>query len=117
MKKIVKNSIFLGVSLLLIITGSILERTDIKEVYLLLIYGLGFIIGVYHIFIHAIQLMIKNKSLSVDFLMIIAAIGAFYIGEYRKGSFNFNLWTGTYFRRLCNFKSEKLYKLVKDAPG
>lgn len=118
MKEIVKNIIFLGVSLLLIITGSILEGSNIKEIYLLLVYGLGFIIGVYHIFIHAVKAMIKNKSLSVDFLMIIASIGAFYIGEYREGAVLILIFGLAHILEdYATLKSEKTFtSLLKIAP-
>lgn len=118
MKEIVKNIIFLGLSLLLIITGTILERFAVKEMYLLLIYGAGFIIGVYHILIHAIQLMVKKKSLSVDFLMIIAAIGAFYIGEYREGTVLILIFGLAHILEdYATLKSEKTFtSLLKIAP-
>ncbi len=54
--------------------------------YVLLSYGLAFIIGGYYKAKEGIKLTIKNKSLNVEILMILAALGAFISDDYAEGT-------------------------------
>ena len=55
------------------------------EIYLLIIFGSGIIIAGYDVFIEAVENLFKAHFLDENFLMVIAAIGTFLIGQYPEG--------------------------------
>ncbi len=118
MKHFIQDLSLILIALLLIITGAILEKLGVPNIYILMVYILAFLIGGYHTIIEAIELTIKNKSLNVEVLMILAAIGAFYIGEYQEGAiliFIFGL--AHVLEEYATLKSQKsLTGLLKLAP-
>lgn len=76
------------ISTILIIVGYILEHYIYEEGHLLILltYGFAFLIGGFFKAKEGIIATIENKSLNVEILMILAAIGAFIVGEFFEGS-------------------------------
>ncbi len=114
MKHIIKEIITITISLILIITGMILKNilydTQATQTILTIIFGLGFIIGGFYSLIEGIKETIEHKSLNVHLLMIIAAIGAFFIGDYEEGAvliFIFGL--AGILEEYATLKSEKAF--------
>jgi len=54
--------------------------------YVILFYGLAFAVGGFFKAKEGIKETIKNKSLNVEILMILAAIGAFVVNNYAEGA-------------------------------
>lgn len=54
--------------------------------YVILLYGLAFVVGGFFKAIEGVKETIENKSLNVEILMILAAIGAFVVDDYREGA-------------------------------
>lgn len=54
--------------------------------YVILLYGLAFVVGGFFKAIEGVKETIENKSLNVEILMILAAIGAFIVDDYREGA-------------------------------
>lgn len=89
MKKVIKDVIFTTISLILIIVGYILQSTLDELTYkwlIMVIFGLAFLIGGYAKAKEGIIKTIENKSLNVEILMILAAIGAFVLSDYAEGA-------------------------------
>jgi len=87
--KIKFEIIAVAISTLLILLGLLIESNFFSinnSDLLLLIYGSAFIIGGFYKAKEGIEETIKNKSLNVEILMILASFGAFLIGEYFEGS-------------------------------
>jgi Zn2+/Cd2+-exporting ATPase len=85
--KVKFEAIAVFISTLLIIAGFIIDQ--LYETSLLIIpilYGLAFLIGGFSKAKEGIEATIENKALNVEILMILAAIGAFIVGEYFEGA-------------------------------
>lgn len=74
------------VATILIIIAYILDLSP-REGYLVeYLYGFAFLIGGFAKAKEGIEATIKDKSLNVEILMILAAIGAFIVGEFFEGA-------------------------------
>jgi Cd2+/Zn2+-exporting ATPase len=83
-----KKMIFLLVAVLLVITLEILSlmNIDIPMPYAPYIFG-GFIIGIgREVVWNGLKALVKFKFSSINLLMLIAVIGAFYLGEYPEAA-------------------------------
>lgn len=81
-KKDVLFAIASGVFLLL---GFLAEKLlHIPFSFLLLIYGISYFFGSYYTIIHSFQ-DLKERKFDIDFLMLVAAIGAASLGNYAEG--------------------------------
>jgi len=81
------EAIAVVIATLLIIVGFIFENyVVVSEPTLLITYGVAFFIGGFSKAKEGIEATLENKSLNVEILMILAAIGAFIVGEYFEGS-------------------------------
>src|SRR5690554_389191 len=118
MKTIKKKIILLSIAFVLIIGGFILETLKEEELVVAIFYGFSFIIGGYYTLKEAISHLKKEKTFSVDFLMIIAAIGAFIIREYKEGAILIIIFGLSHILEdYAILKSEKTFKsLLKIAP-
>jgi len=105
------------ISLFLIITGVIIEPFATKEA-LMIVFGLAFVIGGYAKAKEGILDTIKNKQLNVEILMILAAIGAFIVNDFKEGAILILIFgfSGV-LEEYATSKSEKAFKnLLKLAP-
>lgn len=77
--------IFLAIgTLFLFIIGVI--TSNVNSLYSNLIFLLSVVVGGSHLLKEGIEELIKDKHFNVDLLMIIASIGAMFIGDFREGS-------------------------------
>jgi Cd2+/Zn2+-exporting ATPase len=78
----------LMIATVLIIIAMLFEFVFIEfnVLYSELLYAFAFIIGGFAKAKEGIQETIKNKALNVEILMILAALGAFIVGEYFEGA-------------------------------
>lgn len=77
--------IILAIStLILFIMGVI--TSNVNSLYSNLIFLLSVVVGGSHLLKEGIEELIKDKHFNVDLLMIIASIGAMFIGDFREGS-------------------------------
>jgi Cd2+/Zn2+-exporting ATPase len=117
-KRLIIESIFVLISVILIITGFILENLSINQNTISYIFGLSFLIGGYAKAKEGIISTIKNKSLNVEILMIMAALGAFIVGEFKEGAILILIFSiSGVLESYTTSKSEKaLTDLLKLAP-
>ena len=82
------------------------------------LWGLAFIIGGYHKAIEGFEKTIENKSLNVEFLMILAAFAAFLTQDYEEGAvLIFIFAVSGVLEYYANLKSERaLTKLLELSP-
>ena len=80
MSKDLKRSIVLFVISLIMVVVMMVFNIDNKLMWLL-----AYAIGAYEKAMEGIRLTLRDKSLNVEFLMILAAIGAAWIGYYSEG--------------------------------
>lgn len=120
MKAVKQDIIRVVISLLLIITGILLEHfaTEIQNWILIVVYGLAFLIGGYKKAKDGILETIENKALNVEILMILAAIGALILGDYKEGAILIFIFAvAGILEEYATLKSEKtLTELLTLAP-
>ena len=74
---------FVVISIVLIIAAFILQGIQgDKEWYVITLFGLSFAIGGYAKAKEGVLETLKNKSLNVEILMILAALGAFFLRNF-----------------------------------
>lgn len=104
------------ISGILIVIGFILNSQEVSIA--IPIFITAFIIGGYHSFLNAYQELIVEKKLTVDILMILAAIGASIIGYWMEGAlliFIFSLAESLEAMSLAK-TSEAISELLKVTP-
>lgn len=74
------------ISVILIIIGFALSQGHPEPWYVALAFGLSFVIGGFAKAKEGILSTLHNKSLNVEILMILAALGAFVVGDYSEGA-------------------------------
>ncbi len=113
-----RELIFAIVGGLLLLLAYLSEINQANGVWVAMLYVLAYIIGGYYKAKEGIEDLIYDKSLNVEILMIIAAVGAASIGYWHEGAiliFIFSLSGALETYSLQ--KSEKdLSKLIKLAP-
>src|SRR5690606_17756923 len=79
---------FVAISILLMGVAFILQLSGFNETDLVvvLLFGLSFLIGGFFKAKEGIEETIENKALNVEILMILAAIGAFIVGNPAEGA-------------------------------
>jgi len=117
-KKLFFESLFVLLSIILIIIGFILENTPVSSNTVSIFFGLSFLIGGYAKGKEGILSTIRNKSLNVEILMILAALGAFLVGEFKEGAILILIFSiSGVLESYTTSKSEKaLTSLLKLAP-
>lgn len=86
-KQLLIETTFVATSILLIATAFILQSMyGADSWYVILLFGLSFAIGGFAKAKEGILETIENKSLNVEILMILAALGAFFVGSYSEGA-------------------------------
>lgn len=118
MKTIHRKILLITISIVLIVLGLVLEQLKQRELIIAIIYGAGFLVGGYYTLIEAVAHLKEDKVLSVDFLMILAAIGAFIIKEYFEGAILILIFGISHILEdYAILKSEKTFtNLLKIAP-
>jgi Zn2+/Cd2+-exporting ATPase len=86
--------------------------------FIILLFGLSFLIGGYAKAKEGVLATIKDKSLNVEILMILAALGAFIVGNYSEGAILIIIFSiSGVLESYATSKSEKaLTSLLKLAP-
>lgn len=80
------EAIAVSIATILIIVAYILDLTPRDGNTVEILYGLAFLIGGFAKAKEGIRATIKNRNLNVEILMILAAIGAFIVGEFFEGA-------------------------------
>jgi Zn2+/Cd2+-exporting ATPase len=117
-KRLILESVFVIISIILIISGFILENFAVNQNLIAYIFGFSFLIGGYSKAKEGILSTIKNRSLNVEILMIMAALGAFFVGEFKEGAILILIFSiSGVLESYTTSKSEKaLTDLLKLAP-
>ena len=86
-KQLIIETSSVVISILFIAAAFILDYfIDATPWYVIMLFGLSFAIGGYAKAKEGILATIENKSLNVEILMILAALGAFFSGNYSEGA-------------------------------
>lgn len=88
MKKLSKNQkeiLRISVSIIIFIVGMIIQSVQNNKVVTLFVFLCGYILIGYDVLYRAVRNILKGKIFDENFLMTIATIGAFVIGEYPEG--------------------------------
>lgn len=106
------------ISIIFIALGFILSQGSPEPWYVILFFGLSFSIGGFAKAKEGIIATLKNKSLNVEILMILAALGAFIVGDYFEGAILILIFSiSGVLESYATSKSEKaLTSLLKLAP-
>jgi len=108
-----------SISILLILTATILTSLGYSDTwYVIMLFGLSFIIGGFAKAKEGILATIHNRALNVEILMILAALGAFMYGNYSEGAILILIFSiSGVLESYATSKSEKaLTSLLKLAP-
>ena len=100
------------ISLILIFVATWLSTNE-QSTLTLLLWFLAFVIGGYDKAIEGWNETIKNKSLNVEFLMILAATAAFITQDFAEGSILIFIFaTSGVLEEYAKSKSEKAFKAL-----
>lgn len=84
-KELIINIVSMAISFILVVIAWILSK-DGDNLLTIVLWGLAFIIGARAKAIEGVKDTIENKNLNVEILMILSALGAFAIANYREGA-------------------------------
>jgi Zn2+/Cd2+-exporting ATPase len=114
-----RERLFVIIAILLIGTALLLQRLDqIPSNLIAWMFGLSFLIGGFYKAKEGVLSTIENKALNVEILMILAALGAFVLGEFQEGAILILIFSVSgVLESYTQAKSEKeLTNLLKLAP-
>ena len=118
-KQLYTETIMVIISIVFIIAAFILQSIlSEKALVVAILFGLSFAIGGFAKAKEGIEATIHNKSLNVEILMILAALGAFIVGNYSEGAILILIFSiSGVLESYATQKSEKaLTSLLKLAP-
>lgn len=117
-RQLITETTLLSISIIFIILGFVFSHGDSEPWYVALFFGLSFAIGGFEKAKEGVQETIKNKALNVEILMILAALGAFIVGDYSEGAILIMIFAiSGVLESYATSKSEKaLTSLLKLAP-
>lgn len=117
-KQLMTEFTLLMISIVFIILGFVFSKGHPEPWYVALMFGLSFAIGGYEKAKEGLIKTIQNKSLNVEILMILAALGAFIVGDYSEGAILIMIFSiSGVLESYATSKSEKaLTSLLKLAP-
>ena len=118
-KQLIIETTSVLISIILIILGFIFQANqDIQPWIAALFFGLSFLIGGFAKAKEGVLETLENKSLNVEILMILAALGAFIVGDYSEGAILILIFSiSGVLESYATSKSEKeLTGLLKLAP-
>lgn len=76
----------LTVTAIVLIIFTLIFQTFLNELSQMILFGLSFLLGGFYKAKEGVIKTIENKALNVEFLMIIAALGAFVLKNYAEGA-------------------------------
>jgi Zn2+/Cd2+-exporting ATPase len=117
-KQLIIETSSVVISIIFIITAFILQSQLGDTWYIITLFGLSFAIGGFAKAKEGVLATIKDKSLNVEILMILAALGAFFVGSYSEGAILILIFSiSGVLESYATSKSEKeLTSLLKLAP-
>lgn len=81
---------------------------NIKEIFIIVIYILSYIIIGHEVIIHAVKNLFKGKMLDENFLMTVSSVAAFCIGSYSEAAAIMLFYNiGEYFQGIAVKRSKK----------
>jgi Cd2+/Zn2+-exporting ATPase len=81
------ESLFVIISIVFIASAFVVQRVaGIDDNVVRILFGLSFVVGGFFKAKEGVLATIENKSLNVEILMILAALGAFVVGEFQEGA-------------------------------
>ena len=117
-KLLIMETSFVVISIIFIMLGYIFDASSPNSIWIPIFFGASFAIGGYAKAKEGILDTIKNKSLNVEILMILAALGAFIVGDYSEGAILILIFSiSGVLESYATSRSEKaLTSLLKLAP-
>ncbi len=117
-KQLIIETTLVVISILFIALGFLFEALTPTSWIVALFFGLSFAIGGYEKAKEGILATIHKKALNVEILMILAALGAFIVGDYSEGAILILIFSiSGVLESYATSKSEKaLTSLLKLAP-
>jgi len=118
-KQLIIETISVSMSIVFIIAAFILSKViNPNALIVIILFGLSFIIGGFAKAKEGVLSTIHKKSLNVEILMILAALGAFIVGNYSEGAILILIFSiSGVLESYATSKSEKaLTSLLKLAP-
>ncbi len=117
-KQLIIETLSVVISIILIVIAYVLEQNLTATWYVILLYALAFAIGGFAKAKQGIQETIENKSLNVEILMILAALGAFIVQNFAEGSILIIIFavTGVLESYATSRSNKDLTSLLKLAP-
>lgn len=117
-KQLIIETVSVIISIILIIIAYIFESRVGDPWYVITLYGLAFVIGGYAKAKEGVHETIKHKSLNVEILMIMAALGAFFVQNYAEGAILIIIFavTGVLESYATSRSNKDLTSLLKLAP-
>ncbi|MBO4733439.1 MAG: cadmium-translocating P-type ATPase, partial [Clostridia bacterium] len=104
----------LAASALLLIFGAVATHlTGISPVFCLLIFAVAYIIAAFEVVEKAIVSIVKGEVFNENFLMSVASMGAFIIGQYAEAVFVMLFYgVGELFEHIASDKSRKSIEAI-----
>ncbi len=118
-KQLIQETVSVSISIIFILLAFILSKVlEPNALIVVILFGLSFLIGGFAKAKEGILKTIENKSLNVEILMILAALGAFIVGNYSEGAILILIFSiSGVLESYATSKSEKaLTNLLKLAP-
>ena len=117
-KQLLIETISVVLSIILIVVAYILQKSVGDPWYVITLYAFAFAIGGYAKAKEGIHATISNKSLNVEILMILAALGAFIVKNYAEGAILIIIFavTGVLESYATSRSNKDLTSLLKLAP-
>lgn len=117
-KQLIIETISVTLSILFMIVAYILEKNIGAPLYVIALYAIAFAIGGFAKAKEGILETIENKSLNVEILMILAALGAFVVQNYAEGAILIIIFaiTGVLESYATSRSNKDLTSLLKLAP-
>ncbi len=112
------ETLFASISVVIILFAFLLRGLYEENIWVVSLFGLAFLIGGYHKAKEGLIDTLKEKRLNVEFLMILAALSAFLIGNYSEGAILILIFSiSGVLETFANARSEKALKsLLNLAP-
>ncbi len=118
-KQLIFETVAVSLSIIFIIAAFILSKLIAPDALIVVVlFALSFIVGGFAKAKEGVLATIKNKALNVEILMILAALGAFIVGNYSEGAILILIFSiSGVLESYATSKSEKaLTSLLKLAP-
>ena len=118
-KQLIQETVSVSISIVFILAAFILSKIyGDQSLLVIILFGLSFLIGGFAKAKEGVLETIKNKALNVEILMILAALGAFIVGNYSEGAILILIFSiSGVLESYATSKSEKaLTNLLKLAP-